>query len=253
MTRGDEPNCGSIDTPRRNGFDRIGRSISPAKDCRSNALDSVTVLCRHVGSLLATGRAAVESNDVATHTSPSCSLRRDWSSFRPESDMYPPPGSSRLRNSLQARRPRRRRDSGARHAPGRPAATADRTGRRSGVGRNGRAPARGPARHGGRQRARRAQPPRSADHGRQLGALGLPDSGRGREGPRRAAQDDPDPSSDPDSAGRQAHRALSRPIASGSATRSASTTRSSVTSRRRWTWTSRRSWTRSRRRGRSGS
>ena len=78
---------------------------------------------------------------------------------------------------------------------------------------------------------RRAQPSGSADHGRQRGAVGLPDSDdAGIKRARRAAQDDSDSPSDSAAAGRQAHRAVSRRIASKSATPSASTIRSCGTS-----------------------
>ena len=77
------------------------------------------------------------------------------------------------------------------------------------VGRDGRAPARGARQPRHRQRHRRAELARSADHGRQRRAVHLPDSRSRREAAAGAAQVPEDPPADRAVARRQAHRALS--------------------------------------------
>ena len=94
------------------------------------------------------------------------------------------------------------------HAPGGHPAR-DRPRAQRGVGRDGRAPARGARQPGHRQRHRRAELAGSADHGRQRGAVHLPDSGSRREAAAGAAQVPEDRPADRALARRQAHRALS--------------------------------------------
>ena len=96
-----------------------------------------------------------------------------------------------------------------RHASGRHS-VADRPHSRSGVGRDGRAPARRADRARHRQRHCRAEQPGSADHGRQRRAVRVPDSERSGRQEIDGAQEVPEgPPADLPEPGRQAHRALS--------------------------------------------
>ena len=110
---------------------------------------------------------------------------------------------------FQRTRSWRARDSGDGHAPGRHPVS-DGPDARGRVGRDGRAPARRAdgARH--RQRHRRAEPPGSADHGRQRRAVRVSDPERSRREAAAGAAPVPEgAAADLADAGRQADRALS--------------------------------------------
>ena len=124
--------------------------------------------------------SARELDERTTDTSTIHLLRRHRSPLRQQGHALPQAGSGRFRHPLPARGPRRPR--GAGHASSTSAAsTRHRAGARRGQGRHGRAPARGARQPRHRQRRRRAELAGSADHGRQRGAVRLPDSRGGRE------------------------------------------------------------------------
>ena len=178
-------------------------------------------------------------------------LRRNRSSFRQQGHPVAQAGAGRLRHPVPAAptsaasRCRRRSSTSA------GIQLRDRPDARRGVGRDGRAPARGARQPRHRQRHRRAELAGSADHGRQRGAVRLPDSGSGREEAAGAAQ------VPEDRCGRSRCRAATsasrsiRRTTSRSPTASASTIRCCGISRGRCASPKRRSSRRSRRRGRS--
>ena len=136
--------------------------------------------------------------------------------------------------------------------PGRHSAR-DRPGAQRSLGRDGRASAGGARQHGHRQRHRRAELAGSADHGRQRGAVHLPDSGSGREAAADAAQVSEDRPADRASRAATSASRSTRRITSRSPTASATTIRCCGTSRARCASPKSRSSRRSRRRAPSRS
>ena len=168
-------------------------------------------------------------NGRATDTSSPDFLCRNRTSFRQQGHADAQTRARRYRHRLPADGPGHRDSGDGQARVGVSLRHGARDGRRD--GRDGRAPAGRPGQRRHRQRRRRAQSQRSADHGRQRGAVPVSGAGSRHQAAVGAAALHEDPAAGADRATATSASRFTRPITSRSATRSASTIRCCGTSR----------------------